>query len=365
MSLVIVGSAAVCYRLDWHGYDPSIYRDDPDNLIDIDVIGTADMFLKYIQYGLAPTDIMMYETGSSSVATILAAIDILHPTNNMSEAMVDTWELINPDADNAVREIYKITLTDGTIVEWEIAEPGSAGLEFIEMINGPIATLPALYLLKLTHRYLKNSPHFYKTMRDIKFLRQRLGELRWSITDLEEEFAEWIAHREAETYTYLHPNLDRTKEEFFADDGLTYYFDHDSIHAAVALDGAPAYTHFQKEGSEVLSDMDKFFELDHQIRLNAAAEESMVLTMERSLVPHFIVQGKEREITPYLEWMMWRFAFMKVCTSITSGHFREWCWEHHDEVCAMMQNQIRAGRGPFSRFMDGVLDGTVQQLIDF
>lgn len=231
------------------------------------------------------------------------------------------------------------------IFEVEIAWPGSSGemiLNYCEACATEavddifVANLNVCLMLKLSHRYLKNSPHFLKTMKDIKILRD-------SAVELNEQLTEILKVREEETYEYEHPNLNRTKDEFFVDD---YLFDHDSLHLAVAIDDQPAYTRFKREGEEVSLDMNKFDSLPLGARLDAVYEEAAVLALERSVIPF----GKDEQ------WAFER-ALEKVCTSITSGRFREFAWENYDRVLELKAEQA----WPYTTdFFSGIVNGIVK-----
>lgn len=223
---------------------------------------------------------------------------------------------------------------DGMNYEFELAWPGTSAEFLLEQYGikkwkwvdniGPVpATNQDLLLIKMSHRYKRNSPHHLKTMKDIKFLRGKLGEVgeKW----LKKE-SDVLKLREAESYTYAHPKLDVSKGEFFSGDGVQYKYDHDDLHRVVAIDGAPAYTHYLKDGSAVLTSNEKFFSVDQRVRLLGGLEESMVLAAERSLIPYDFQATPEQAFT---------MALNKVTSSITSGKFREFCWEHYDEIVAM------------------------------
>lgn len=237
---------------------------------------------------------------------------------------------------------------DGMNYEFELAWPGTSALMLLEDYQATDvkhADCPVinddLLLIKLSHRYKRNSPHFLKTMSDIRFLREKLGEeeiLLWATIPGNVNF---VAKREAESYDYAHPKLDVTSKEFFTGDGVQYVYDHDSIHLAVALltdfwknpavrTNRPAYTGYMKDGSEVMTSKEKFFSVEERIRLYGVYEESCVLALERSQIPHGL--GKEGGPTPRWSFEM---ALMKVCTSITSGWFREYAWENYDKVMAL------------------------------
>lgn len=206
------------------------------------------------------------------------------------------------------------------IVDMEVAWPGSTAEELLDMSTDKVADLNTLYALKMSHRYKKNSPHFYKTMADIKRMREAGAVIPADMMD-------WYKRRERETYAYSHPKLNQSKKDFFTDD-VPYTWDHDDIHKVVARGNRPAYLEYLVPGEEVKCSREMFEECSAQSRINGVYEESMVLAIERSIYP-YNVEGPEG-------WeKSFRFALMKVCTSITSGWFREFAWENHDEVAAM------------------------------
>lgn len=233
--------------------------------------------------------------------------------------------------------------------EFEIATPGDTNqflLDYFDIDDGMTYAPPHVLLaLKLSHRYRRNSPHFRKTMRDIQFLRKQ------GVT-LGTELEEWLPLREATTYTYKHPKLDVSKDAFFEGDGVNYIYDHDSIHLTVALTERtfmercagpsvvgklvsygrevtrtyPAYTFYMKDGSEVMTSKEKFMSVPERIRLYGVYEEACVLALERSQIPFADVENPPKPRKSF------EYALMKVCTSITSGWFREFAWENYDKV---------------------------------
>lgn len=180
------------------------------------------------------------------------------------------------------------------------------------------ATPEMCLAIKLSHRYKKNNPFFRKTMQHIRFLRNKGVKLSSPLELI-------VTIRQKETLSYNHPNLNVSKNDFFKDD--IYTLDHDSIHEAVALAGRPAYTFYMKDGSEVLTDKEKFMALPEAIKLAGVYEESCVLALERSQVPNDF-----QNISSEHSFMM---ALEKVCTSITSGWFREYAWENYHKVVHM------------------------------
>ncbi len=247
---------------------------------------------------------------------------------------------------------------DGRIIEVELAWPDSPARGLLDRhecrsqrLHAPrllpvsmhFASLDELYTLKMSHRYLKDSPHFMKTRSDIL----RMRTLGAKIFD-----PSWLKAREDETYWYKHPKLNVMKKDFFTGDGVHYVYDHDDIHKAVAhvrIDSVPtpAYTLYMKDGEEVKSDRRKFFDHDESVRLFGVLEEAQVLALERSQIPF---RGK---VSPRRSFDM---ALRKVCTSITSGWFREFGWESFDRVEAMYEEDY------VDRFWKSVDDGRVRKL---
>lgn len=183
----------------------------------------------------------------------------------------------------------------------------------------PHANIHWQLFLKLSHRYKKDSPHFLKTMQDIHLL-------RLAGANLPEGYELLFKSREAETYTYLHPNLNQGKDTFFDASESFYKYDHDSIHRAVAVKGVPAYTLYMQDGAQVQTSKEKFFALPEETRLNGVLEESYVLALERSLIPYDFKPNPKQAFD---------MALSKVCTSITSGWFREFAWENYFKVQSM------------------------------
>lgn len=210
----------------------------------------------------------------------------------------------------------------GTIWDIELMSPFTQRLRgnndgaVCDGLKVGLPSLDKLYTLKLSHRYLKNSPHFMKTMLDIHTLRRAGAKVfDW----------QWLREREKATYHYQHPNLMRGKDQFFRGDSVTYVYDHDQLHQAVKLGDQPAYQRFATPGQEVHSSRSRFEKLDELHKLHAVLEESYVLALERSQIPF-------PGTSPHVSF---RIALEKVCTSITSGWFREYAWENYFAVLAL------------------------------
>ena len=189
--------------------------------------------------------------------------------------------------------------------------------DYWEMFNGIRYVIPPVVLMmKLSHRYKKDSVHFHKTRQDILLLRQQGIEL-------DDYLKEILVEREKLTNPSGY-KLNVNKKEFFTDN-VPYVVDHDNdLHVPLAHLDQPAYRYYMKDGADVFCDKEKFFALPEEYRLYGALEETYVLACERALIPHGTDPKKAFDI-----------ALEKVATSVTSGWFREYAWENYDKIQSM------------------------------
>jgi hypothetical protein len=201
-----------------------------------------------------------------------------------------------------------------------------------------VATPPVLLALKLSHRYLKNSPHFLKTMNDINYLRGKGAVLNDFLTD-------WVKRRAKVTYDYSHPSLRRNKDTFFSNDEVPYIYDHDTIHESVKTFSTPAFELIKEDTAEVFCSKQKFMAQPEEVKLATVLEESLTLALERSQIPFNF------EPDPFKSFTM---ALEKVCTSIASGWWREYAWENYFKVLNMYRDDY------VDRFKTALAEGIIK-----
>lgn len=221
----------------------------------------------------------------------------------------------------------KCVVMGDPVIEAEIAEPGSTGDEFMALVRDDpqtvevsgfmVPSLDALFALKTSHRFAKNSPHFWKNLHDWHAMRAAGA----SITD---RWKSWLRRRAKATYDFKPPTLTGATKSSFFTDNVEYVYDHDAIHRIIALGDGPAYRRYMVDNAEVQCDPLKFRALPLSTRIAGVVEEACVLAIERSLVPF---DG----VDPHRAWL---YAFGKVATSITSGWFRRFAYEHALDVIA-------------------------------
>lgn len=288
------------------------------------------------------------------------------------------WDVIAPieevqsfcefNADNIISSMpysdkkHVVHMKSGNIYEFEIAWEDTSswilhtlsatvGITIHDYPDLFIALPETLLFLKKSHRFLKNSPHFEKTRQDIKALEAHIANTIPScdVPDLSSILTpELMEMREKETYTYKHPSLMQSKKNFFGEDANRYKYDHDETHLAMAHMGVPAYEYFKEDAAEVMCSKDRFFACDKSTQLFAVLEEAYVLAIERSQVPFC------GQITPKESFTI---ALTKICTSITSGWFRSFAYDHYDEVMALYDDDY------VSRFWAAVESNLVKETV--
>lgn len=214
--------------------------------------------------------------------------------------------------------LLKIIMLDNA---QRVLKGGSVLMPFEGMLVPP---LDVLLMIKMSHRYRKDSIFFKKTLDDILLMRS-LG------ATMPAQYSEWLTERESLTYTNKLPNLNQSRKEFFDNSNSIYTVQHDDIHEAVKHLDRPAYEYYKPDATEVFTSKEMFYSVDEQVRLYGALEEVMVLSIERAILPFNLMGDKRR----------WAFdmAHMKLASSISGGWFREYVWENYYAVQAMYSEE--------------------------
>jgi hypothetical protein len=335
--VVVIGSYALNYRLD------QVDIDRPRSIGDIDMIGTHDELNALIatlrQSDLVKiTQLYITNRGNKTVIVLEPRMITVIIQNQPHAKVIIEFDVMWNDIDNSDRDIVELYNRRPEMFD-------NVNLEFADF-DVFVPNLDILYMIKMSHRYRKNSPHFRKTMFDIKVLRYALGT-----KDVNVDLTSIYRKRMKETYSYAHPSLKQSKNSFFRGDQINYIYDHDSIHCSVAFNYKPAYLFYKGDNQEVMCDREKFFACTETMRIHGVVEEALVLALERSQIPF-----RDRNINPDASFMM---ALEKVCTSITSGWFREFAWENFDRCVNVYQTYCTGSNCYVKRFWDDVANNRV------
>lgn len=140
-----------------------------------------------------------------------------------------------------------------------------------------MATPDELLTIKISHSFWEINKTWDKHAADILFLRQKGARFLPEVHDV--LYPVWLnLHGKKKT------NLNQNKDNFFTD-GVTRKYDHDSIHDSVAYGERPLYESILKDGSEVLTDWDKFMAMDHDTQMRLMREEIYATALERICIP--------------------------------------------------------------------------------
>ena len=125
-------------------------------------------------------------------------------------------------------------------------------------------------------------------------------------------------------YPQGNPNLMQSNEMFF-DDPVKKVYDHDFLHELYAYEGRPMFEKLKHEGEEgkAWCAKDLWQQLSQLQKLQCVAEESYVIATERFLVPND---------WNYPTKKAFYFALKKVCTTLTSGWFRDFAIDNFPQV---------------------------------
>lgn len=235
-------------------------------------------------------------------------------------------ESIDVDSDNV--EAFRVKQSDGNYLYYEAylteKDSGTSDDLIMKLLGGydhyVVAPPEVILAIKESHKYKKNTRNFRKTMSHIIWLRSK-GVV------VPDELSEIVKIRQKESLNYGHPKLNVSKDTFF--DDTIYTYDHDSIHEAIAILDRPAYMSYIVDGEQVMTSKEKFMNCPEHIKLLGVYEETCVLALERSQIPN------EFGIPPEKSFFI---ALEKVCTSITSGWFREYAYNNYQKVVAMYKH---------------------------
>ncbi len=267
----------------------------------------------------------------------------------MTEWTYEDYKKYNHDTfvhEKKTRWGFSAFFTGRDPMDIEIAKDGNTTAQLMQILmDNPhlskfdVVIPEVVYTMKMSHRYLKNSPHFKKCMNDIRELRS-LG-----YGTIPDALQDWYKARMKATYNYGHPSLKQGKDAFFSDDGLNYVYDHDTIHQTVKTFSQPAFEMIKDDGAEVFCSKEKFYSVPEALRLATVLEESYTLALERSQIPYDFKPDPKASFKKALE---------KVCTSISSGWWREYAWENYETVLAMYNGNY------VSMFKHGLANGVVK-----
>lgn len=123
-------------------------------------------------------------------------------------------------------------------------------------------------------------------------------------------------------YPKTTPNLNQSVDSFF-DDAVKKTYNHDWLHTLVAYESQPMYTRLQTDANWAWCKEDLWHGLSQLQKDQCVSEESMVIAIERYLVP------SQWRYPPKLAYLK---SLDRVCTTLCSGWFRDHAIDYYPQV---------------------------------
>lgn len=294
--------------------------------------------------------------GSSVFSEDYQDVDLL-----VDEPFVEKWAEKFPiieSVDSPLARTY-VSKIESMPVELRVPNKGTAHDRVLQLesqitdiqkvfgFSVPRARLEVLAALKKAH--LIHPHRWERHIRKYLELKEKLGVREFNIriqsSDIQEIFK--LHRKEIKNFAKPHPKLNVSKDSFF-EEAEFKIFDHDSIHRAVALGPQPAYTLMQD--GEVWCSKEKWLAMAAEDKLRCVIEEASVLALERSIIPALYL----KKTYCGAQWA-YEFALSKICTTITSGWFRDFSIENYIEA-------VKRRPDFCAKFFDGIKNKTVKVL---
>lgn len=189
---------------------------------------------------------------------------------------------------------------------------------------GILAGLDVLAAIKRSHLHRELGFDKHITMYH-KYLKPHLDCSRPEVVEFYKE-RQKLTFKE---FPQVTPSLKQSVEDFF-DDAVTKVYDHDYLHELFAFEDKPMYTKMQRDSTQAWCEKDLWDTFTYQQKLHCVAEEAYVIATERFMVP--------RDWN-YASKLAYFTAVKKICTTLTSGWFRDFAIDNYPEIIAQYSEQ--------------------------
>lgn len=191
-----------------------------------------------------------------------------------------------------------------------------------------------LFPLTLKGLAIIKRSHLWRTIgfnKHITMYHKHIMDGSFEFDDFDRKVLEIRTKMTMESYPQMSPSLKKTKDKFF-DDFVIKKFDHDYLHEVVAFErNNPMYKKMQNQSIDsVWCIKEKWDSFTHYEKLKCISEEATVIAFERFLIP------KEYDFGMNVSYMM---SLDKVCTTLTSGWFRDYAIDHYAELSTMYSKE--------------------------
>lgn len=127
------------------------------------------------------------------------------------------------------------------------------------------------------------------------------------------------------------PSLNKSVKEFFkqSNDYIKSYFIHDDMHLAMAHYDKPLYQKMQYDLTLAKCEKILWEKFIFEEKCKCILEETYVISLERKILPMIFGGGKYITSDEAFKW-----ALMRVCTTLCSGWFREFATNNYYDIIA-------------------------------
>jgi len=245
------------------------------------------------------------------------ALQYLNPDFKIRDG--SDFDVIAPDS-LALPNIRRLDRSDISFLNNKtLAENYLSDIEVtIDGVTFSVLNLKGLYILKRSHLH---RPYFFQ--KHMFMFNKYLRAVRDSLDSFDLQVLRERKKLTYQEFNISHPVLDISKKDFFADN-VNKVYDHDWLHTLFAHKEKPMYQYMLKDGHEVMCDKSKWNQFSFQDKVNTVLEECYVIAFERFIATNLLpISGSHVAFSKALE---------KVCTTLTSGWFRDFALDNFEEI---------------------------------
>lgn len=201
---------------------------------------------------------------------------------------------------------------------------GGAAAGVLDGVHCAVPSKEILFAIKASH--ITFPVNWYKNIEDYHFLKQNYFK-NFDIKSDKNAFKIYVKRKqETKQRVDTKINLNVKNEEFFNQYNINRLIDHDKLHEMVAVFGEPMHNKIRKDKDNAYCDESLWNQLAWVEQLSTVAEEAAVIALERVIIPRMHT-GQHVDADNAYRW-----ALMRICTTLTSGWFRDFAIEHWPQL---------------------------------
>lgn len=227
---------------------------------------------------------------------------------------------------DGIKNFYEIELgTEGSSSKYLLDNLKEVCVGELTGFFGEVYSVLDLKFLLLTKKsHLVYPVHFEKNINDYEILKNYLGS--FDQNDIMKVYFDMRSSEAKIRYKQRTPKLNVSTEDFFSSKlNVPHYYVHDDIHNVMAHHDLPIFTMMQSDSSSAWCEKDLFFELPYEYQIQCVQEEAYVIALERYIIPEYGENFHDH-------FSCYKDAVKRICTTLTSGWFREFALENYGEV---------------------------------